>query len=242
MDDKGKEPRIPLGGPQGSRTRSQGSPRPSLPLRDQPLYRIQNNKEACNMVELLSVVIGGPRSVEVSTALLSQYKWALPSLTAQELRSVRGIGQKAACRILAAIELGRRLTGKLEDRPSISSPSAAASLLTPLLAGKEQECLYVVLLDSRNRVIGEPLMIYHGSINTSLVRTAEVVRPAVRANASGMLLCHNHPSGDPSPSPEDVSVTRSIVQAAKLMDVACVDHLILGQGTFVSLRERGLMP
>jgi DNA repair protein RadC len=212
MDNLRKGKEIPSEGSGEIRQGRQTAVGSTLPLRDQPLYRIANNKEACNMVELLAAVIGGPRSVEVSTALLSRYKSALPSLTAQELREVRGIGQSAACRILAAIELGRRLTGRLEDRPSISSPSAAASLLTPLLAGKEQECLYVVLLDSRNRVIGEPVMIYHGSINTSLVRTAEVVRPAVRANASGMLLCHNHPSGDPSPSPEDVSVTRSMVR------------------------------
>lgn len=220
--DQGKE--VPQRRSGGARRGRRGTALASLPLRDQPLYRIANNKEACNMVELLAAVIGGPHSAEVSTALLSRYKSALPSLTAREMCEVHGIGQRAACRILAAIELGRRLTGRLEDRPSISSPSAAASLLTPLLAGKEQECLYVVLLDSRNRVIGEPVMIYHGSINTSLVRTAEVVRPAVRANASGMLLCHNHPSGDPSPSPEDVSVTRSVGQAAKLMDVLLVDR------------------
>ncbi len=215
---------------------------PSLPLRDQPTYRIANNKGSCSMVELLAVVIGGPRSMEVSTALLSRYKINLPSLTVEEMREVQGIGRNAACRILAAIELGRRLTGKLEDRPSISSPAAAASLLTPLLSGREQEYLFVVLLDSRNRVIGEPIEIYRGSVNTSLVRTAEVIRPAVRANASAMILAHSHPSGDPSPSPEDVSVTRSIMQAAKLMDVGLVDHLIIGQGSYVSLRERGLMP
>ena len=226
----------------GAKKPPNGACTSELPLRDQPAYRIANNKGSCSMVELLAVVIGGPRSVEVSSALLSRYKSSLPSLTAEELREVQGIGQVAACRILAAIELGRRLTGKLEDRPSISSPAAAAALLTPFLGGKEQEYLYVVLLDSRNRVMGEPILIYKGSVNTSLIRTAEVVRPAVRANASGILIAHSHPSGDPSPSPEDVSVTRSIVEAAKLMDLAVVDHLILGQGSFVSLRERGLMP
>jgi DNA repair protein RadC len=196
----------------------------ALPLRDQPSYRIANNRGSCSMVELLAVVIGGPRSVEVSTALLSRYKINLPSLTLEELREVRGVGRNAACRILAAIELGRRLTGRLEDRPAISSPAAAASLLTPILAGQEQEHLYVVLLDSRNRVIGEPIEIYKGSLNTSLVRTAEVIRPAVRANASAMILAHGHPSGDPTPSPEDVSVTRSVIQAAKLMDIVTVDR------------------
>jgi DNA repair protein RadC len=226
----------------GARKPPNGPCTSELPLRDQPAYRIANNKGSCSMVELLAVVIGGPRPVEVSTALLCRYKSSLPSLTVEEMREVQGIGQIAACRILAAIELGRRLTGKLEDRPSISSPAAAATLLTPLLGGKEQEYLYVILLDSRNRVMGEPILVYKGSVNTSLIRTAEVVRPAVRANASGILIAHSHPSGDPSPSPEDVSVTRSIVEAAKLMDLTVVDHLILGQGNFVSLRERGLMP
>lgn len=98
----------------------------------------------------------------------------------------------------------------------------------------------VLLLDTRNRVIGEPVDLYHGSLNTSLIRIAEVFRPAIRANAAAILIAHNHPSGSPDPSPEDVAITRAIVQAGQLLDVECLDHLIVGGGGFVSLKSKGL--
>ena len=214
----------------------------ALPVREQPAYRLMHDRGACSLIELLAVLIGGPRPVDASTALLSRFPQNLGCITAEELRQVKGIGEVSACRIMAAVELGRRLTAQQAPRPSIGSPHEAARLLTPLLAGKEQEYLMVILLDTRNRALGEPIEVYRGSVNTSLVRVAEVLRPAIRANASAMLMAHGHPSGDPSPSPEDVSLTRSVVEAGKLMDIRLLDHLILGQGSFVSLRERGLMP
>jgi len=214
----------------------------ALPVREQPAYRLAQDRGSCSMVELLAVLIGGRQPMEISTGLLSRYPHNLGSASADELRQIKGIGLASACRIMAAIELGRRLTAQQETRPAIGSPEQAARLLTPLLAGKEQEYLVVVLLDTRNRALGEPIVVYHGSLNTSLVRVAEVVRPAIRANASAMLMAHGHPSGDPSPSPEDVSITRAVVEAGRLLDIKLLDHLIIGQASFVSMRERGLMP
>jgi DNA repair protein RadC len=104
----------------------------------------------------------------------------------------------------------------------------------------EQEHLFVLNLDTRNRLIGEPFEVYHGSLNTSLVRVGELFRPAIRANAASILVAHNHPSGSVEPSPEDVAITKAFVQAGKLLDLCLLDHLIIGRGRFVSLKSRGL--
>jgi len=108
------------------------------------------------------------------------------------------------------------------------------------LSALEQEYLFVLLLDTRNRLMGQPIEVYHGSLNTSLIRTGEIFRDAIKVNAAGIIVAHNHPSGDPSPSPEDVAVTRALVEAGKLLDIAVLDHLVIGRQRFVSLKERGL--
>jgi len=103
----------------------------------------------------------------------------------------------------------------------------------------EQEHLRVILLDRRNRVM-ETVEVYKGSVNSSQIRVGEVFKEAIRKNASALIVIHNHPSGDPTPSPDDVAVTRAIVQAGKLLDVEVLDHLVIGHGKWVSLKERGL--
>jgi DNA repair protein RadC len=103
----------------------------------------------------------------------------------------------------------------------------------------EQEHLKLVLLDTRNRVLGTPT-IYVGSLNSSVIRIGELFRAALKENAAAFIVAHNHPSGDPSPSPEDIRVTKQLVQAGKLLDVEVLDHVIIGRQRFVSLKERGL--
>jgi DNA repair protein RadC len=98
----------------------------------------------------------------------------------------------------------------------------------------------VLLLNTRNRVIGDPIELYHGNLNTSLIRVGEVFRDAIKANAAGLIVAHNHPSQDVSPSPEDVAVSRALVEAGKLLDITVLDHLIFGGERFISLKERGL--
>lgn len=104
----------------------------------------------------------------------------------------------------------------------------------------EQEHMFVILLNTRNKVIGEPVEVYHGTLNSTSIRVAELLRPAVRANAASIILLHNHPSGDPTASTEDVNITRSIVEAGKMLDTDVLDHIIIGQGRFVSLKGKGL--
>ncbi|HMV30220.1 MAG TPA: DNA repair protein RadC, partial [Anaerolineales bacterium] len=140
----------------------------------------------------------------------------------------------------AAIELGRRLTLETpQERPAINSPADAAALIQYEMSALEQEHLRVILLDRRNRVL-EVVEVYKGSVNSSQVRVGELFKDAIRANASAIIVAHNHPSGDPTPSPDDVAVTRAIVQAGKLLDVDVLDHLVIGQAKWVSLKERGL--
>ena len=192
---------------------------------------------------LLRVGIAGENVIRMSERLLAQFG-GLPGLhraTFGELSAVRGMGKAKAAQLMAAIELGNRIaTTPAVERPTISSPTDAANLLMYRMASLDQEYLFVILLDTRNRMIGSPLEVYHGSLNTSLIRVAEVFREAVKVNAASLIVAHNHPSGDPSPSPEDVAVTRAVVEAGKLLDIDVLDHLVFGRHRFVSLKERGL--
>jgi DNA repair protein RadC len=153
---------------------------------------------------------------------------------------VKGISQATVAQIKAALNLGLRLNTPNEERPMINSPADAAALVQYEMSLLEKEHLRVLLLDRRNRVL-DIEEIYQGSVNSSQVRVGEVFHAAVGRLASAIIIVHNHPTGDPAPSPDDVAVTRAIVQAGKLLDIETLDHLIIGQaGKWVSLKERGL--
>lgn len=214
----------------------------SLPLREQPAYRVSQNAAACNLTELLAAVIGGQRQIEISQTLLTRFDGDMRRLYLAhpaELAAVQGIGQAAAVRIKAALNLGLRLNIPNEERPIINSPADAAALVQYEMSLLEKEHLRVLLLDMRNHVL-DIVEVYVGSVNSSQVRIAEVFKPAVARMAPSIIVVHSHPSGDPTPSPDDVAVTRAIVQAGKLLDVNCLDHLVIGRGRWVSLKERGL--
>ena len=214
-----------------------------LPLRERPVERVSARADACTIVELLAAILGGPQPIETADALLAHFNGRLSDLRrapADEIAYIPGIGQQNAARIKAAIELGLRLTlNTEEDRPTIHSPADAAAMLQHEMSALEQEHLRVILLDTRNRVI-DIVEIYHGSLNSAQVRVAELFKPAIQRMSAAIILVHNHPSGDPTPSPDDVAVTRAVVQAGKLLDIDTLDHLIIGRGRFVSLKERGL--
>jgi DNA repair protein RadC len=152
----------------------------------------------------------------------------------------KGIGPAKAAQLKAAVELGRRFAdASPKERTVIDSPEDAAGLLLYEMGALQNEQLRVILLDTRNRVL-EIVEVYSGSVNASLIRIGEVFREAVRSNAAAMIVVHNHPSGDPTPSPEDISVTRAFVEAGTLMDIEVLDHLVIGKGRFVSLKAKGL--
>jgi DNA repair protein RadC len=180
--------------------------------------------------------------LDLATRLLIEFDGlgGLARASFSELSAVKGVGQAKAAQLKAGLEIGRRLlVAAPHERPQITSPADAANLLMLEMAHLEQEHLRVLLLDTKNRVQASPT-IYKGNVNTSVIRIAELFREAIRHNSTAMIAVHNHPSGDPTPSPEDVQVTRHIVEAGNLLDIEVLDHLIIGQGRYVSLKERGL--
>ena len=215
---------------------------------DRPRERlVQLGAEALSTAELLGILlrvgVPGENAVQLGVRLLHEFG-GLPGLhraPMEELTEQHGIGAAKAIQIKAAIELGRRVAVEVpEGLRIINSPEDAAALLRVKMSAFEDERLYVILLDTRNHVLGEPEELYHGSVNTSQVRIGEVFKPAVRRNATGIIIVHNHPSGDPTPSPDDLAITRACVEAGKLLDIDVLDHLVIGQGRYVSMKERGL--
>ena len=157
-----------------------------------------------------------------------------------ELARIRGVGDAKSVRLTAALELGRRLAALFpEERPPVGSPEDVANLLSIEMAALEQEQLRVVLLDTKHRILGTRT-VYQGSVNQAQVRVAEVFRDAVRRQATAIVAVHNHPSGDPTPSAADVALTVEIVAAGQLLDIELLDHLIIGQGRWLSLKRLGL--
>ncbi len=218
-----------------------------LPTNQRPRERLMSvGERAVSNSELIAIILrtgsGGESVLRLAERLLSQFR-DLPGLsqaTLEELQMVTGVGPAKAVEIKAALELGRRLTAVTpEERPKVIAPADAANLLMSEMSLLEQEHLRVILLDTRNQVLAVPT-VYIGSLNTSVVRIAELFRPAIRRNAAAIIVVHNHPSGDPSPSPEDVRVTREINKAGKLLNIELLDHIVIGHQRFVSLKERGL--
>jgi DNA repair protein RadC len=213
-----------------------------LPLRDQPACRVAANSLACSLAELLAAIVGGEHQIEIAEGILARFGGDVQRLYKAhviELASVRGVGPQTAVRIKAALALGLRLTEPAGERPMINSPADAAALVQAEMSLCDQEYLKVMLLDTRNRLI-DLVEVYHGSVNSSQVRIAEVFKPAIQRMAPAVIVLHNHPSRCIDPSPDDIAVTRAIVQAGKLLDIQCLDHLIIAGGRYVSLKERGL--
>lgn len=218
-----------------------------LPPSEQPRERLASvGPAALSDAELLAILIrvGAPGLNVLQLAqqiLADQGGW--PGLLRAEYGELcrrRGIGGAKAATVKAALEIGRRLLlAGPDERFQIKSPADAATLLMVEMGHLDQEHLRAVLLDTKNRV-QQVVTIYIGSVNTAMIRVGEVFKEAVRRNSAALILAHNHPSGDPSPSPEDILVTRQIVEAGKLLDCEVLDHLVIGRGRYVSMRERGL--
>lgn len=158
----------------------------------------------------------------------------------QRSRQRHGIGTSKAASIKAALEIGRRLARSgIDERFPIRSPADVATLLMVEMSHLDQEHLRTVLLDTKNRV-QQINTVYIGSLNSATIRVGEVFKEAVRRNSAGIIVVHNHPSGEATPSIDDIEVTRQLVAAGRLLDIELLDHLIIGRGQYVSLRERGL--
>jgi DNA repair protein RadC len=218
-----------------------------LPESEKPRERLRDlGPSALSDAELLAIIlrvgIEGLNALQLAQRLLSDYHGLSGLLRAgiEEIAVQRGMGDAKAAQLKAALEIGRRLLiSAHEDRLQIRSPTDAAQLMLAEMSHLDQEHLRAICLDTKNRV-QKVQTVYIGSLNSSMVRIGEVFKEAIRLNSAALIVVHNHPSGDPTPSPEDVLVTRQIVEAGKLLDIEVLDHLVIGQGRFVSLRERGL--
>jgi DNA repair protein RadC len=197
--------------------------------------------------ELLAILLrhgpAGVGALSLADDLLQKFNGlsGLARADISDLQRVYGVGPVKAIEIKAALELGKRMVLSAPDqqRPQIKTPADAAQLLMLEMGVLEQEEVRTLLLDTRNRVLNVHT-VYKGSLNTASMRIGEVFKEAIRTNSAAVIVAHNHPSGDPAPSAEDVRVTKSLVQAGKLLDVDVLDHIVVSQSRYVSLKERGL--
>ena len=150
-----------------------------------------------------------------------------------------GLGEAKAAQLQAVLEVARRLTiPRDEEKYTIKSPLDAANLVRPEMEFLDHEELRVLVLDTKNQVDAN-LLLYQGTINSSVLRVAEIFRPAITRKSPNIIICHNHPSGDPTPSPEDITTTEQVIEAGKFLEVDLLDHIIIGKNPrFVSLKER----
>lgn len=214
---------------------------------DRPRERLQTRGAgSLSDAELLAIILrtgsASESALALATRLLSQFKGlgGLVNASFGELCDVRGVGEAKACQIQAALQLGKNLGSlKLPERDVVKCPDDVFQLVRREMGFLEQEELRVVLLNNRNQVI-KVQPVSTGNINTAAVRIAEVFKMAIRENSPALVVVHNHPSGDPSPSTEDVQVTKDMVAAGKLLGIDVLDHLVIGQQNFVSLKEKGL--
>ena len=218
-----------------------------LPVSERPRERLRDyGAPALSNAELIAIILrtGQRREgvVALATRLLSSYRGivGLARVSFSELCNEKGLGEAKAAQLKAALELGRRLSStQPEERVVVRSPADIANLMLTEMGILEQEHLRVVLLNQRNQVLAVP-EVYRGSVNTSLVRVAELFRQAVRQNCPAIVLVHNHPSGDPTPSADDIAMTKQAAEAGRLLDIEVLDHVIIGEGRYLSLKEQGL--
>ncbi len=216
-----------------------------LPREERPRERmVRLGPAALSDRELLATLIGtgarGSSALDVASDLLgTDGLHALAARSIGELERTRGLGRAKAARLLAALELGARLASQGEaPTPALQSPQEAARYLLPRYSARPVETFGLLALDARHRLRREAV-ISIGSLTTSLVHPREVFQEAVVSRAAALVLFHNHPSGDPEPSPEDLALTRRLAAAGTLMGIEVLDHLVLGAGRFVSLKQRG---
>lgn len=218
-----------------------------MPEGERPRERLRDyGSSALSNAELIAILLrtGTVREnvLDMSSRLLSRYSGlnGLARLSFGELCAEHGLGEAKAAQLRAALELGLRLASSHpEARVVVRSPADVAGMLMTEMSLLAQESLRVVLLNTKNQVM-RVHEVYHGNVNSAMVRPAEVFREAVRENCPAVIAVHNHPSGDPTPSKDDIAVTGDLVQAGRYLEIDLLDHIVIGQGRFVSLKEQNL--
>jgi DNA repair protein RadC len=217
-----------------------------LPAEDRPRERLaRHGASALSSRELLAVVLGSGSArrsaLDLADRLLGHGVRGLAMRSLAELEGEAGLGRAQACRVLAALELGARVAAEgRSTAPSFRTPDESARYLLPRYSSRPVETFGLLALDVRQRLKRESVVSV-GCLTSSLVHPREVFQEGIAARAAGVILFHNHPSGDPEPSAEDLSLTRRLASAGTLLGIQVLDHLILGAGRYVSLKERGVL-
>jgi DNA repair protein RadC len=223
-----------------------------IPASERPYEKLEKfGTEALSNAELLAVIIRTGSREETSVALaqrvlsLGQDNGGiafLHNLSVQELRKTKGIGKVKALQIKAVMELSKRVsTSQInKDRVVIRSPVEISSLLMEEMRHLQKEVFKIVMLNTKNHII-KHLNISVGCLNSSIVHPREVFSEAVKVGCSALLLVHNHPSGDPGPSTEDIETTQRLINAGSILGIKVLDHIVIGDGRYISFREQGLM-
>jgi DNA repair protein RadC len=223
------------------------------PLSERPRERLRDKgPDSLSNGELIAILlrtgVKGANVVEIGKDLFHKYGTlhGLARAPWVELAKEAGIGPDKAVTLLAAFTLARRLVEEVHgEAPLLDTPDAVADLLREETRLRGAEVFQILLLNTRRRLIGKPVKISDGTLDTILVHAREVFQPAIAANAAAVVLAHNHPSGDPTPSEADIKVTRDLIRAGQLLKIEVLDHVILGRKTkererdYVSLRELG---
>jgi len=219
-----------------------------VPQEERPRERmLQFGAQALSNAELLAILLRtgtyAESSVQLAQRILKE-SGALRNIvdmSIDQLMMIKGIGPAKALQIQASIELGKRLARTtLNDKIIIRAPKDAASLLMEELCYLQKEHFVCLFLNTKNHVIGQETLSI-GSLNTSIVHPREVFRAAIKRSSAALICAHNHPSGDPTPSSEDIEITTRLIAAGNIIGIEVLDHIILGDHNFVSLKEKGLM-
>lgn len=221
-----------------------------IPQEERPKEKLMYaGAESLSTSELLALIIrtgnSSKSAVQLAEDVLAYSAKELGSLReadVQELTEIDGIGSTKACSIVASLELARRLLGRESDesRVSMKNPESVANLLMEDMRGLKQEHLVALLLNAKCEIESR-ITVSIGELTSTVVHPREVFRPAIRKGAAGIILAHNHPSGDPTPSQDDIQSTKRIMEVSKLVGIRLLDHLIIGDGRYISLRNEGYM-
>ena len=220
-----------------------------IPSSERPRERLrEHGPAALSNAELLAIILRSGTSKQsvltLAQSLLVRHGGlgGVARMSYAELMNEPGLGEAKAAEVRALFQLAARIQAlAVGERPVIRSPQDVHALLGGEMALFEQEHLRVLLINTRNQVLGVH-EIYIGNVSSALVRPAEVFRDAVRQNAPSIIIVHNHPSGDPSPSPADIQLTKQLLEAGQILDIGLLDHVVIGEGRYTSLKTLGLWP
>ena len=220
-----------------------------LPEDERPLERLYKyGPHVLKTSEVIALIIrtgaSNTTAVQLAEQLLKKYEDSLKRMANDELahiaEGINGLGKMKAAQIIAALELGKRLAKYLEEQPQITAPADVARIVMPSLRDLKQEILHVLCPDTKNNVTNQR-QIFEGSLNVNIIHPREVFRFAIEEAAASIILVHNHPSGDPSPSKEDIRATKQLIEAGNCIQIPVLDHVIIGDGSYISLKEEGLI-